>query len=93
MAASSRACRHSCAPPHADRSPLSTRSASDYADGPSYPTVPYGTLSYNRCNVTSMKAPPLDVTCSQSWHYVPVLELRPEVNVGNVEMELIEEEA
>ena len=29
-------------------------------------------LIYNRCNVTSMKAPPIDVTCSQSWHYVPV---------------------
>ena len=28
--------------------------------------------NYNRCNVTSMKAPPIDVTCSQSWHYVPV---------------------
>ena len=25
------ACRHSCAPPHADRSPLSTRSASDFS--------------------------------------------------------------
>ena len=26
---------------------------------------------YNRCNVPSIKAPPFDVTCSQSWHCVP----------------------